>query len=220
MSTPTRTARTPWILLLTSLLLAAGGCVLLSTPNSEPSSTPRTAAHPAPPYAAPHADAPRPHASQPPDPSPVTASSSPPPTAQASEPPPHGEGPAGDTAIQQLLETSWHPDLPDGQARQLLKAGRSLLRADATGIGRSAWPTVFDRHEQAQVAPAFARFRIQAAIARKDGAQRGRAVVHLVWAAADRGGTYTDGRVSDLYFTSTTTKGATTWTPLTDPDKT
>lgn len=217
MSTPTRTARTPWILLLASLLLAAGGFILLSTPTSEPTSTPGTAAHPASPDAAPHTDTPRPYASQPPDPSPVAASSSPPPTAPASEPPPHGEGPAGDKAIQHLLENSWPPDLPHGQARQLLKAGRSLLRADATGIGRSAWPTVFDRQEQAQVAPAFARFRIQAAIARKDDAQRGRAVVHLVWAAADRGGTYTDGRVSDLTFTSTTTKGATKWTPLPSP---
>lgn len=217
MSSPTRTARAPWLLLLVSLLLAAAGCVLLSTPNSEPGSTPHPGARPAPPSAALHTGAPRPRASQPPGPSPVAASSSPPATAQASELPPRGEGPAGDTAIQQLLETSWPPDLPEGQARQLAKAGRSLLRADATGIGRSAWPTVFDRQERAHVTPAFARFRIQAAVARKDGAHRGRAVVHLVWAAADRGGTYTDGRVSDLSFTSTTTKGATKWTPLPSP---
>ncbi|MFF3991421.1 hypothetical protein [Streptomyces sp. NPDC001601] len=74
------------------------------------------------------------------------------------------------------------------------------------------WPHVFPAES---LAPAFAtaRFRIQAAIARRDGVHY-RAVVHLVWAGADRGGTFTDGRVSDWRFTRTTTpKGASTWTP-------
>jgi hypothetical protein len=93
----------------------------------------------------------------------------------------------------------------------LLAAGRALLRADATGLGRDQWPTVFPDRDQA-VAPAFTRFRIQAAIARRDsGADH--AVVHLAWAASDRGGTYTDGRITDLYFTRTSKKGASAWTP-------
>ncbi|MGB8947224.1 MAG: hypothetical protein WCD21_44380, partial [Streptomyces sp.] len=58
---------------------------------------------------------------------------------------------------------------------------------------------------------AFSRLRIQAAIARKDK-QAGRAVVHLVWAAADRGGTYTDGRISELYFHRP--KGGAPWKAL------
>ena len=55
--------------------------------------------------------------------------------------------------------------------------------------------------------PAFARFRIQAAIARPTR-QPGKAVVHLVWAGADRGGTYTDGRITDWHFTRTHTEGS------------
>ncbi|WP_312870652.1 hypothetical protein [Streptomyces himalayensis] len=119
---------------------------------------------------------------------------------------------AGDRAIQEALEVAWPADLAARDERQLLAAGRELLRADATGIGRWQWPTVFGDQGQA-IAPAYSRFRIQAAIARKDGGPH-RAVVHLVWAGADRGGTYTDGRITDLHFTRTTTKkGVSTWTP-------
>ncbi|MET8571949.1 hypothetical protein [Streptomyces sp. NPDC004783] len=124
-------------------------------------------------------------------------------SASASALPPHGEGTAGDRAIQQALDTAWPADLDAVDERQLLTAGRALLRADATGVGRHQWPEYFARQEA--IAPAFARarFRIQAAIARQDGA-RDRAVVHLVWAGTDRGGTHTDGRITDLHFTRTT----------------
>ncbi|WP_307530805.1 hypothetical protein [Streptomyces umbrinus] len=121
---------------------------------------------------------------------------------------------AGDRAIQQALEASWPADLATGDERQLLTAGRGLLRADATGIGRTKWPALFGNPEQA-IAPAFAtaRFRVQAVIARRDDADD-QAVVHLVWAGTDRGGTYTDGRITDLYFTRTTSnkKGGASWT--------
>ncbi|MFF8717040.1 hypothetical protein ACF07T_37255 [Streptomyces sp. NPDC015184] len=131
----------------------------------------------------------------------------------AAELPPRGEGPAGDAAVQAALDVAWPRDLPAGDERQLLAAGRELLRADATGIGRSKWPGVFPEAGRG-LAPAFGtgRFRVQAAIARRgDG---GRAVVHLVWAGADRGGTFTDGRVTDWYFTRTVSrKGASAWTP-------
>ncbi|MEV6048673.1 hypothetical protein [Streptomyces xanthochromogenes] len=64
------------------------------------------------------------------------------------------------------------------------------------------------------VMPAFTRIRVQAAIARSAAASD-RAVVHLVWAGADRGGTYTDGRLADFTFTRTPSKnGATAWQPL------
>ncbi|MGW3681253.1 hypothetical protein [Streptomyces prasinus] len=127
--------------------------------------------------------------------------------------PPRGEGAAGDRVIQQALESAWPTDLPAGAERQLLTAGRALLRADATGEGRNRWPVYFVRQET--VAPAFstARFRIQAAIARRDG-RPDRAVVHLVWAGTDRGGTYSDGRITDLYFTRTASaKGVSAWVP-------
>ncbi|MEU6511011.1 hypothetical protein [Streptomyces sp. NPDC046942] len=134
--------------------------------------------------------------------------------------PPHGEGVAGDRAIQQALETAWPADLDTRDDRELLTAGRQLLRADATGIGRTQWPAYFRDTDQA-IAPAFAstRFRIQAAIARRDGSPD-RAVVHLVWAGCDRGGTCTDNRITDLHFTRTTstTKGGSSawiWQPRT-----
>ncbi|MFF0794713.1 hypothetical protein [Streptomyces spiralis] len=128
--------------------------------------------------------------------------------------PPHGEGPAGDGAIQKALEAAWPADLSAGDEQQLLAAGRALVRADATGYGRARWPGVFPSAGRG-LAPAFAagRFRIQAAIARGD-AGAGRAVVHLVWAGAERGGTYTDGRITDFYFTRTVSKGVPLWTPL------
>ncbi|MEV6056460.1 hypothetical protein [Streptomyces sp. NPDC052107] len=94
----------------------------------------------------------------------------------------------------------------------MLADGRALLRADATGTGRGKWPGVFPG--SGQVAPAFAtaRFRIQAAIARRDYSPD-KAVVHLVWAGTDRGGTFTDLRITDWHFTRTFKKGAATWMP-------
>ncbi|MFI9825215.1 hypothetical protein ACIHFC_32915 [Streptomyces sp. NPDC052013] len=126
--------------------------------------------------------------------------------------PPHGEGLPGDRVIQQSLEAAWPADLPTVQERQLRRLGRQLLAADATGIGRAQWPAFFGHPDRA-VAPAFAtaRFRVQAVIARRQGSSD-RAVVHLVWAGIDRGGTYTDGRITDLYFTRTWKKGVPTWT--------
>ncbi|MFD6549696.1 hypothetical protein [Streptomyces sp. NPDC058398] len=118
---------------------------------------------------------------------------------------------AGDRVIQQSLETAWPADLPARDEAQLLAAGRSLLRADATGIGRSQWPQIFGNQNRA-IAPAFSRFRVQAAIARRDGGPD-RAVVHLVWAGADRGGTDTDRRLADWHFVRTSTKGETVWMP-------
>ncbi|WP_328876337.1 hypothetical protein OHT76_43370 [Streptomyces sp. NBC_00287] len=125
---------------------------------------------------------------------------------------PHGEGVAGDRAIQRSLEAAWPADLPTDDERELLIVGRALLRADATGAGRATWPGVFPR--SGVVAPAFAtaRFRIQAAIARRDGGPN-RAVVHLVWAGMDRGGTFTDLRITDRFFTRAIKKGAPTWIP-------
>ncbi|WP_229841701.1 hypothetical protein [Streptomyces brasiliensis] len=121
----------------------------------------------------------------------------------------------GDRVIQQTLKTAWPSDLDPRDEQQLLAAGRALLRADATGIGRARWPASFGNVGQA-IAPAFAtaRFRVQAAIARRDGSSD-RAVVHLVWAGTDRGGTYTDGRITELHFTRTTStkKGGSPWPP-------
>lgn len=206
----TITSRSPRWLLLSTVLFAFAGVVLLSLPQGQDSPVPATTAPAA-------SDQPAaalgPGAGKGPagvEPS-VTPTGSP--SASPSALPPHDDGPAGDRAVQASLEAAWPADLPHADERTLLTAGRALLRADATGIGRAQWPSVFPSSSQA-VAPAFAiaRFRIQAAIARQDGGPD-KAVVHLVWAGQDRGGTFSDLRITDLSFTRVIKKGTVTWTP-------
>ncbi|MGV9349323.1 hypothetical protein ACWDSD_31915 [Streptomyces spiralis] len=211
-TTEPRSRLSPGFLLITTVFLAVAGAVLLGLPYRSPAhqaaATPSpkaavTASLPAPSHPAPDAT----HQNTETAGASVQGSG-------VSQLPPHGEGPAGDAAIQKALEAAWPADLPPDDERRLLAAGRALLRADATGIGRAKWPGVFPDAGQ-HLAPAFAtaRFRIQAAIARRDDADD-QAVVHLVWAGADRGGTFTDGRIADWHFTrSTSKKGASTWTP-------
>ncbi len=200
------------ILVIATVLLAVCGLVLLAVPHGrEPLGSPKAPGASAPVPRSPAASPARGSVAN--DvPAPAHAASNPTGGAAVSALPPHGEGVAGDSVIQEALDAAWPADLPPGDARQLLAMGRSLLRADATGAGRGRWPTVFTAEGRA-LAPAFARFRIQAAIARRDSGG-GRAVVHLVWAGADRGGTYTDGRITDWRFTHITRKGSPTWTPL------
>ncbi|MFE8018444.1 hypothetical protein ACFU3O_37675 [Streptomyces antibioticus] len=208
--------------MLSTLVLAVAGIALLGLPHGQqpPAPDPATRLHaPAEPSSAEPSSEPPSAAAVPSSGTPTTsttASTTPTSsTASAVESalPPHGEGAAGDHAVQHNLEAAWPADLPAADERELLAAGRALLRADATGVGRAQWPTVFPASGQA-VAPAFAtaRFRIQAAIARRDG-RPDKAVVHLVWAGQDRGGTFTDLRISDWHFTRTIAKGTTTWTP-------
>ena len=213
----TSSPRSPRLLLIATVVLAVAGGLLLVLPHRPGASASPTR----PPAAAPSARPVSPSAGEDPAaggaPATSTAAVA---AATATVPagapvlPPHGEGVAGDRAVQQALEAAWPADLAADDERPLLRAGRELLRADATGTGRAAWPAFFGDPGRA-VVPAFAaaRFRIQAVIARRDGAED-RAVVHLVWAGTDRGGTFTDGRITDLRFTRThSKKGATLWTP-------
>lgn len=206
----TATPHSPRLLLLSTVMLAVAGIALLGVPHGpEPpaaATAPRATTEPSSAAAAPPAS--KPTAGTAPSTTPA-ASASP---VLESALPPHGEGVAGDRAVQQNLEAAWPADLPAHDERQLLTAGRALLRADATGVGRAKWPTVFPDAGQA-MAPAFAtaRFHIQAAIARRDGSPE-KAVVHLVWAGMDRGGTFTDLRITDWFFTHTLEKGTATWT--------
>ncbi|MFJ8787005.1 hypothetical protein [Streptomyces sp. NPDC102476] len=207
----TTTPRSPRLLLLSTLILAVTGVALLGVPHGQEQPSPASPTH-ATTYPSSAAAVPpsiKPTAGT----APSTTSAASTPSAVESALPPHGEGVAGDPAIQRNLEAAWPTDLPSHDERELLAAGRSLLRADATGVGRAKWPEVFHDSGQA-VAPAFAtaRFRIQAAIARRDGSPD-KAVVHLVWAGMDRGGTFTDLRITDWFFTRTFQKGAATWTP-------
>ncbi|MFC5220057.1 hypothetical protein [Streptomyces coerulescens] len=199
--------RSPRLLLLSTVVLAVAGIALLSIPHGQERSTPSSTAYTT--------------AGPPSSTASALASGTAPPPAPAASPrpavesalPPHGDSAAGDQAVQWNLEAAWPADLQATDEQELLTAGRALLRADATGIGRAKWPGIFPSQNQA-IAPAFAttRFRIQAAVARQDGSPD-KAVVHLVWAGQDRGGTYTDLRVTDWHFIRSTKTGATTWTP-------
>ncbi|PWI05132.1 hypothetical protein DIZ27_41130 [Streptomyces sp. NWU339] len=207
-------ARSPRLLLIATVVLVLAGVILLTVPHTP--SAPATSAPPraTAPTSSPSATAARGRTTQAGGSASAPASTTSTQSVSASSVlPPHGEGVAGDAVIQQSLEDAWPADLAADDELRLLAAGRGLLRADATGIGRAKWPALFGNPDQA-IAPAFAtaRFRIQAAIARISGSPD-QAVVHLVWAGADRGGTYTDRRITDWYFTRTSTKGASAWTP-------
>ncbi|WP_438307033.1 hypothetical protein ACSHXN_47085 (plasmid) [Streptomyces sp. HUAS TT11] len=201
--------RSPRLLLITTVLLALAGTLLLTLPHdpNSPAARPPTAAAQGRPTARTTPASHLPPAGKPPGTAPAKPSAS---SSSGAALPPHGDGTAGDRAIQEALEAAWPADLPAGDARRLLTLGCALLRADATGIGRTAWPALFPDRQQAVTPPAFTRFRIQASIARRGPSPR-QAVVHLVWAGADRGGTYTDGRITDWHFTRTR-KGGSAWT--------
>ncbi|MET7575310.1 hypothetical protein ABZT04_43705 [Streptomyces sp. NPDC005492] len=211
----TTTPRTSRLLVLSTVILAVAGIALLGIPHGQEPSTPTVAVAPTvhastiPSSAASASARGKPIASAVASVVPSAAT----PSALESALPPHGEGVAGDASVQHNLVAAWPADLPASDERKLLAAGRALLRADATGIGRATWPDVFPTSSRA-VAPAFAtaRFRIQAAIARRETSPD-KAVVHLVWAGTDRGGTFTDLRITDWHFTRTMKKGAVTWTP-------
>ncbi|GGP93143.1 hypothetical protein [Streptomyces melanogenes] len=204
----TTTPRSPRLLLLsTTIMLAVAGVALLGTPHPQdspatagqrpsPGSTSALGVSPPGPLALDTSGATTPLASTPTGAGSVSVSAL----------PPRGEGLGGDAVIQRSLESAWPADLAPADERVLLDAGRALLRADATGVGRAQWPTIFPASGQA-LAPAFSavRWRVQAAIARREGAAD-RAVVHLVWAGADRGGAFAEGRVTDWHFTRTPLK--------------
>ncbi|XDO64615.1 hypothetical protein HEP84_58500 [Streptomyces sp. RLB1-33] len=209
----TSPARSPRLLLIVTVVLVVAGAILLTVPQTAGapavSAPPRATA----PTARPTATAPGSRTAPASALAQAAASTASRQSASSSALPPHGEGVAGDAAIQKSLEDAWPADVAADDEQKLLAAGRGLLRADATGVGRAKWPAIFGDPDQA-IAPAFATagFRIQAAVARRDGSPD-KAVVHLVWAGADRGGTYTDRRITDWYFARTSTKGASTWTP-------
>ncbi|WP_307813652.1 hypothetical protein [Streptomyces sp. N35] len=195
-----RGMKSPWPMACCAVVCAIGSMLLLTTPQTSDTGSPARAQ-------------PSPSSGQSDSRTAQASASQPTSTASSVELPPRGEGRAADPQIQALLERTWPRDLPVRTERDLLVAGRAVLIADVTGIGRKNWPQLFDQDRA--VAPAFSRVRIQAAIARH-GSDPDEAVVHLVWAGADRGGTYSDGRITDITFTRTENKqkGDAVWTPL------
>ncbi|MBY8889205.1 hypothetical protein K7472_30810, partial [Streptomyces sp. PTM05] len=98
-----------------------------------------------------------------------------------------GDRPAGDQAIQEVLEASSRRNLPVATEHQLTALGREVLLAEVTGAGRSTWPGYFGSTGTPWV---YTRVRVQAAIAR--ATSPGHADVHLVWT-----GTYPTGLEHD-----------------------
>ncbi|MFJ2745432.1 hypothetical protein ACIO3O_37885 [Streptomyces sp. NPDC087440] len=194
------------------MLLAAGialvllGVALLHEPAPPPpEQPPATRTVRTVPHRPPHTASPAAVQAQQPEPTQSAAANSP-----GGLPAP-GEGPRADPAIQRVLRAAIPDDLPAPAARRVEALGRAVLVADVTGRGRHLWPAFFP---PGQPVRAFTRVRVQAAAAQADG--DGRAVVHLVWAGADPGGTYRDGRPHTLRFqhTTTTTSQGVPWTPI------
>jgi hypothetical protein len=137
---------------------------------------------------------------------PTVSASSASPSAAASELPPPGSGPSADPIVQHALDQAIPADLPTATAKRLTGLGRAVWTAEVTGTGRTRWPRYFTGTGQSAV---YTRVRIQAAIARQEGSAD-RVVVHLVWAGADRSGTYLDGRTATIHFT----REGDTWTSV------
>ncbi|MGW5342917.1 hypothetical protein [Streptomyces sp. NPDC004050] len=76
------------------------------------------------------------------------------------------------------MDRATRPDLPPRDEQQLLEMGRAAWLAETAG---------------------YTQVRIQAATARRADVP-GRAVVRLVWAGADRAGTFLDGRPATLTY--------------------
>jgi hypothetical protein len=108
--------------------------------------------------------------------------------------------------VQRALDQAIPADLPAGTATRLVSLGRAVWTAEVTGVGRRRWPHYFTGTGPTDL---YTRLRIQAAIARRDGSSS-RAVVHLVWAAADPSGAFLDGRTATVYLGAE----GDTWTPV------
>ncbi|MBY8889125.1 hypothetical protein K7472_30410, partial [Streptomyces sp. PTM05] len=105
------------------------------------------------------------------------------------------DGPAGDPAIQRVLEASSPRNLPTRLEQQLTALARAVWLAQTTGTGRSTWPAYF---QGADTHWLYTHVRIQAAIARATAPRQ--AEVHLVWTGTDPTGTEHDDQPATLHF--------------------
>ncbi|MFC1405703.1 MULTISPECIES: hypothetical protein [Streptacidiphilus] len=92
-----------------------------------------------------------------------------------------GDGPAGDPAVQTLLERSTPNNLPAVLEQQLAQLGRQVWLADVTGTGRARWPAYFTGPGSS----GYTQVRVQAAIARRTGTTA--VTVTLLWAGTSPG---------------------------------
>jgi hypothetical protein len=168
-------------LIAASMLLAVAGIAILTYAGQGPAASPLPQRHLPQPAAS--SKAARPAASMSPGAGTTAASGEPSaPTTTATVPAvvAAGDGPGGDRAIQQVLDDSSHPNLPQSQAQQMVELGKRVWLAQITGAGRGQWPGYF-RGADAQFV--YHAVRIQAAIARATSG--GKVTVNLVWAGTD-----------------------------------
>ncbi|KUM97375.1 hypothetical protein AQI95_41905 [Streptomyces yokosukanensis] len=118
-----------------------------------------------------------------------------------------GDGPGGDYAIQQVLESSSPANLPRAEENQLVALGSRIWLAEVTGTGRDRWPTYFGNEP---LHTPYRDVRIQAGIARTVGGSPDRARVRLVWAGEDPAGEAEDGRSAQVLLT----RSHAAWQPI------
>jgi hypothetical protein len=118
-----------------------------------------------------------------------------------------GDGPAGDYAIQQLLERSSPADLPRAKESDFVALASRIWRAEVTGAGREKWPDYFGTEP---LRAPYRDVRIQAGIARTVNGEPDRVRVHLVWAGTDPAGQAEDGRPGQILLT----RRHATWEPV------
>ncbi|MFI7103291.1 hypothetical protein ACIBK8_28545 [Streptomyces sp. NPDC050161] len=109
--------------------------------------------------------------------------------------PVNGDGPAGDRAVQRMLERSSPADLPRSQEEELVQVATRVWTADVTGRGQGRWPRYF-AHSGASARGTYTAVRVQAGIARTTA--DGRIEVRLVWAGTAPSGEQRDGRTARL----------------------
>ncbi|GHC90270.1 hypothetical protein GCM10010349_78490 [Streptomyces flavofungini] len=117
-----------------------------------------------------------------------------------------GDGPAGDHAVQRLLDHAAPADLPHATEKHLVALASRVLRAEATGTGREHWPRYFP---QQQLRAPYQDVRIQAGTARRVDGHRDRVRVRLVWAGTDPAGQAQDGRTAQVLLA----RGPAGWRP-------
>ncbi|MFE4687265.1 hypothetical protein ACFRNJ_41910 [Streptomyces sp. NPDC056721] len=185
-------------------LLGAAACVLLAilllrpaAPDEQPPAA--RAAAPATTHPDPGSTPASPTATSRPERASATPSSS------AAEVPVAGDGPAGDHAVQRLMDSSSPADLPRAQEKHLVALASRIWKAEVTGAGRQEWPSYFSDR---QLRAAYRDVRIQAGIART--APHHRVSVRLVWAGTDPAGQNEDGRTAQVLFT----RHNNAWQPL------
>ncbi|MDI3390057.1 hypothetical protein QIS99_28265 [Streptomyces sp. B-S-A8] len=109
-----------------------------------------------------------------------------------------GDGPAGDRAVQRVLNRASTPNLDRRTEKELIDLASRIWKAEVTGQNRAQWPDYFT---DKPLRSPLRDVRIQAAIARATDDKDHRVEVRLVWAGARESGPVEDGRLGQVVLT-------------------